>query len=136
MAKNIFHNIVKIALEKDGWLITADPYEIKIDDVDFEIDLAADKIVAAERNGQKIAVEIKSFISTSNVSEFHTALGQFLNYRDALKKVEPLRELYLAVRLSIYKTFFQRRFIASAVERYQLRLLIYNVEQEVIHQWL
>lgn len=136
MAKDRFHNVVRTALEKDGWNITADPYEITVDDVDFEIDLAAEKLLAAEREGQKIAVEVKSFISPSNVSEFHTALGQFLNYRDALEKLEPDRQLYLAVRVPIYETFFQRRFIASAVERYQLRLMLYDVEQEAIVQWL
>jgi hypothetical protein len=136
MAKDRFHSVVRTALEKDGWKITADPYEINVDDVDFEIDLAAEQLLAAEREGQIIAVEIKSFISTSNVSEFHTALGQFLNYRDALEKIEPTRQLYLAVRLPIYETFFQRRFIVSAVERYQLRLVVYDVQQEVIYQWL
>ena len=81
-------------------------------------------------------MEIKSFISPSNVSEFHTALGQFLNYRDALEKIEPERLLYLAVRVPVYETFFQRKFIISAVKKYQLRLMIYDVEQEVIRQWL
>jgi XisH protein len=136
MAKDRFHNVVRAALEKDGWQITADPYEIDIDDVDFEIDLAAEQVFAAEREGQKIAVEVKSFISPSNVSEFHTALGQFLNYRDALNKVDPTRHLYLAVRVPVYGSFFRRRFISDAVERYQLRLLIYDVEQEAITQWL
>ncbi|MCC5618412.1 XisH family protein [Nostoc sp. CHAB 5836] len=136
MAKDRFHNIVRNALEKDGWNITADPYEINVDDVDFEIDLAAEQLLGAEREGRKIAVEIKSFISPSNVSEFHTALGQFLNYRDALDQIEPDRLLYLAVRLPVYETFFQRKFIISAVEKYQLRLVIYDVEQEIISQWL
>jgi hypothetical protein len=136
MAKDRFHSVVRKALEKEGWKITADPYEISVDGVDFEIDLAAEQLLAAEREGQKIAVEVKSFISTSNVSEFHTALGQFLNYRDALEKVEPNRQLYLAVRAPIYKKFFQIKFIASAVDRYQLRLVIYDVQQEVITQWL
>lgn len=106
MARDKFHYVVRTALEKEGWNITADPYEINVDDVDFEIDLAAEQLLAAEREGRKIAVEIKSFISTSNVSDFHTALGQFLNYRDALDKIDPERQLYLAVRLSIYDSFF------------------------------
>lgn len=136
MAKDRFHDVVRTALEKEGWKITADPYEISVDDADFEIDLAAERVLAAEREGQRIAVDIKSFISPSNVSEFHTALGQFLNYRDALEKIESDRQLYLAVRLPIYESFFQRRFIMSAVERYKLRLVIYDVQREVIHQWL
>lgn len=136
MVKDRFHDVVRTALEREGWKITADPYEINVDDVDFEIDLAAEQLLAAELEDRKIAVEVKSFISPSNVSEFHTALGQFLNYRDALDKVEPDRQLYLAVREPVYESFFQRRFIASAVERYQLRLAIYDVQQEVITRWL
>jgi hypothetical protein len=136
MAKDRFHNIVRNALEKEGWKITADPYEINVDDVDFEIDLAAEQLLAAEQEGKKIAVEIKSFTSPSNVSEFHTALGQFLNYRDALDQIDPERQLYLAVRVQIYESFFQRKFSASAVAKYQLRLMIYDVQEEVIRQWL
>ncbi|HEY9612074.1 XisH family protein [Allocoleopsis sp.] len=136
MVKDRFHDVVRIALEKESWKITADPYEINVDDVDFEIDLAAEQLLAAELEERKIAVEVKSFISPSNVSEFHTALGQFLNYRDALEKIEPDRQLYLAVRVPIYESFFQRRFIAAAVKRYQLRLIIYDVQQEVIIRWL
>jgi len=136
MAKDRFHAVVRTALEKEGWQITADPYEISLDDIDFEIDLAAEQLLAAKRENQKIAVEVKSFISPSNVSDFHMALGQFLNYRDALEKIEPDRQLYLAVRVPIYESFFQRRFIVAAVERYQLRLVIYDVKQEVIVQWL
>ncbi len=136
MAKDRFHDVVKTALEKENWQITADPYELNVDDVDFEIDLAAEQLLAAQRESQKIAVEIKSFISSSNVSDFHTALGQFLNYRDALETIEPDRLLYLAVRLPVYETFFQRRFIVAAIKRYQLRLMIYDVQQEAIVQWL
>jgi hypothetical protein len=135
MAKDRFHYAVRTALEKQGWTITADPYEISVGDVDFEIDLAAE-MLAAERAGEKIAVEIKSFIGGSNVSEFHTALGQFLNYKFALEEADPQRKLYLAVPESIYKSFFQRRFTRLVIERTQIKLLIYDEKQEVIVQWL
>lgn len=135
MAKDRFHDAVKKALEKEGWTITADPYQINVGDVDFEIDLAA-QMLAAERAGEKIAIEIKSFIGRSNVSDFHTALGQFINYQFALEEFEPERKLYLAVPESIYNSFFQRRFIVSVIERTQISLLIYDEKQEVIIQWL
>ncbi len=135
MAKDRFHNSVKTALEKEGWKITADPYQINVGDVDFEIDLAAE-MLAAERAGEKIAIKIKSFIGRSNVSDFHTALGQFINYQFALEEFEPERKLYLAIPESIYNSFFQRRFIASVIERTRINLLIYNEKQEVIVQWL
>lgn len=135
MAKDRFHNAVKTALEKEGWTIIADPYEVSVGDVDFEIDLAAD-MLAAERNGEKIAVEIKSFIGRSNVSDFHTALGQFINYQFALEEFEPDRKLYLAIPFTIYNSFFQRRFTRSVVERAQINLAVYDQKQEVIVQWL
>jgi XisH protein len=135
MAKDRFHDAVKIALEKEGWTITADPLEMSVGDVDFEIDLAAE-MLAAERAGEKIAVEIKSFIGRSNVSDFHTALGQFMNYQFALEEFEPERKLYLAIPESIYNSFFQRRFIRSVVERTKIYLLVYDEKREVITQWL
>ena len=107
MARDRFLYVVRKALEKDGWKITADPYVINIDDVDFEIDLAAEELLGAEKQGQKIAVEIKSFISPSNVSEFHTALGQYLNYCQALEEQESNRIVYLAVPIETYQDFFQ-----------------------------
>lgn len=70
-AKDIFHDAVRIGLEKDGWVITDDPLRIEVGDVEMYIDLGAEQVLAAEREGEKIAVEIKSFIGTSNISQFH-----------------------------------------------------------------
>jgi hypothetical protein len=83
MAKNLFHNAVKQALLKDQWVITADPLIIRIEGVKLEIDLAAEKVFAVEKAGQKIAVEIKGFLNPSTITDFHAALGQFLNYKIA-----------------------------------------------------
>ncbi|MEM6252016.1 MAG: XisH family protein [Cyanobacteria bacterium P01_D01_bin.156] len=135
MARDRFHNIVRAALEKEGWSITDDPYEINVGEVDFEIDLAAE-LIAAERDNEKITVEIKSFIGRSAVSDFHTALGQYINYEFALAEVDPQRTLYLAVPETIYQSFFQRRFIRSVIEKTQINLLTYDLNQEVIQQWL
>ena len=49
MARDLFHDAVKNALVKEQWLITADPLKIKIDGVKLEIDLAAEKVIAAEK---------------------------------------------------------------------------------------
>ncbi|PHJ56507.1 fatty-acid oxidation protein subunit alpha [Nostoc linckia z18] len=134
MARDRFHNAVRNALEKEGWTITADPYQVSVGDVDFEIDLAAE-MLAAERAGEKIAVEIKSFLGGSNVSEFHTALGQFLNYKFALEEFDPQRKLYLSVPDSIYQSFFQRRFTQSVIKRIKINLLVYDEKEEKIVQW-
>jgi hypothetical protein len=136
-AKDLFHDAVKSALIKEGWIITDDPLHIKISlKIDFYIDLGAEKMIAAERNGEKIAVEIKSFSGKSTMSDFHTALGQFLNYQDALNLKEPERILFLAVPLDTYQTFFQDEFILSSVQKHNLRIIVYNARKEVIEQWI
>ena len=51
-----FHAVfVEKCLEKEGWKITVQYlYEIKDDDFDFEIDLAAEELLGAEREGRKM----------------------------------------------------------------------------------
>ncbi|HAZ47501.1 MAG TPA: fatty-acid oxidation protein subunit alpha [Cyanobacteria bacterium UBA11369] len=134
-AKDLFHNAVRQALLKQQWVITADPLIIKIEGVKLEIDLAAEKVFAAEKAGQKIAVEVKSFLNSSAITDFHSALGQFLNYRLALQMSEPDRTLYLAVPLETFDTFFQERFTQEAVKLYQIKLLVYDPLKEAIVEW-
>ncbi len=74
-------------------------------------------------------------IGTSDISDFHTALGQFFNYRIMLEVNQPDRLLYLAVPLETYETFFQSQFAQMAVERYQLKLIVYEPVTEEIVQW-
>ncbi len=136
MARDLFHNIVRAALEKDGWIITNDPLNIRCGGVDIQIDLGAERLIAAEKAGEKIAVEIKSFASASKISEFHMALGQFINYRTALRIEEPLRALYLAVPSLTYNNFFSLPFTQIIVNENKVRLIIYNIETEEIVQWL
>ncbi|MGM3307785.1 XisH family protein [Anabaena sp. WFMT] len=136
-AKDVFHEVVKKALQKDGWQITHDPLSISVGGVNLSIDLAAEKLIAAEKEGEKIAVEIKSFLERSSaISEFHTALGQFINYRGALRRRQPDRVLYLAVPLTTYKTFFNLDFPRDMIEENQVKMIIYDVEHEVIAEWI
>jgi hypothetical protein len=89
-----FHQVVRTALEKDGWTITHNPLTIQITEVvRLKIDLGAETTIAAQRDQEKIAVEIKSFVTDSEISEFHTALGQYLNYVQALEDEDPDRRV-------------------------------------------
>jgi len=134
--KDTFHDIVRRALEKDGWTITHDPLYIKLPDIEAQIDLGAELLIAAERNSQMIAVEIKSFVRGSSFSEFHMAVGQFMNYRFALRKVDSDRILYLAVPLDTYEAFFQKETIRQMCQEYNLKLVVYETVSEEIIQWI
>lgn len=68
-AKDIFHDKVRNALIKDGWTITADPYTLEWGIKTLYVDLAAERTIAAEKEGEKIAVEIKSFVGKSETAE-------------------------------------------------------------------
>ena len=68
---------VVAALVKDGWTITHDPYPVEYHGEKLSVDLGAEKtIVGAERAGERIAVEIKSFLGPSIMTDFYACLGQ------------------------------------------------------------
>lgn len=92
-------------------------------------------LIAARRDNEKIAVEIKSSLAPSTLSEFHTALGQFLNYRIFLREKQPERVLYLAVNLETYNDFFSRQLPKLSIQEYQLKLIIFDAVQEEIVKW-
>lgn len=134
-AKDTFHDAVKSALQKDYWTITHDPLYINFAEVEMYVDLGAEKLLAAEKDGERIAVEIKTFLNPSAISDFHIALGQFINHRFALKVNDPERVLYLAVPRETYVTFFMRQFVQLIIREYQLKLFAYDPVNEVIVQW-
>jgi XisH protein len=101
-----------------------------------QIDLDAENTIAAQRDRDKIAVEIKSFITDSDISEFHAALGQYLNYVQALEDKESDRILYLTVPLETYSDFFQIPFVQKSLQRHGVSLVIYDPVTEEIKEWI
>jgi XisH protein len=136
MAKDIYHDYVREALVKEGWTITHDPYSMKDYDPGWEIDLGAEKLIAAEKGTDKIAVEIKTFGAESFAYEFHRVLGQYLNYAAGLETIDPQRRLFVAVPVEIYESEFQRKGIRISIEKYKVSLLIFNVLTKTVEQWI
>ncbi|MDZ8029486.1 XisH family protein [Nostoc sp. DedSLP04] len=135
-AKDVYHDAVKNALIKDGWIITADPYPIKYEEVKLFADLAGEKTIAASREGKQIVIEIKSFLSRSPMRDFETALGQYLIYQAFLSLEHPEQELYLAIGEVIYEDFFQKVAIQLVLAKYQVSLLVINMKKEEIVKWI
>ena len=136
MARDTFHDAVRRALEKEGWQVTDDPLRLTYKGANLEIDLGAERVIAAQRNGERIAVEVKTFaVSRSALNEFHSALGQYINYRRALKSLQPDRKLFLAVPQDAFETFFQLPFTQEAIIADQVLLIVYEPNTEVILTW-
>ena len=136
MAKDIFHQHVKQLLINEGWTVTHDPYLIRSENkIQYQIDLGAEKIVAAERGSEKIAVEIKSFLSESLISDFHEALGQYLNYRVGIEEVEAERTLFLALPEQAYTYLSGLPLAMRSLEVYKINLIVYKTSENTIVLW-
>ena len=135
-AKDKFHDNAKNALINDGWNVTHDPLRFKWTGRPILIDLGAEQLSAAEKDAKKIAIEIKSFIGASVLDDLYHALGQFILYRKALQKLEPDRELYLAIRESVYLKLFVEPDVEDLRAEENLKLLVFNPDTEEIVKWI
>lgn len=135
MAKDIYHDTVRVALEKDGWTVTDDPLTLKVGKRSTYIDLGAEKLLAAEREGQRIAVEVKSFVSPSLVKDLEQALGQYIMYGQVLKMQNSDRLLYLAIAETVFLDFFSEELPQLMIELNNLKLLIFDPDLEEIVKW-
>ncbi|NER38856.1 MAG: fatty-acid synthase [Oscillatoria sp. SIO1A7] len=138
MAKDIYHDTVKTALIKDGWTVTDDPLTFAVGSRSAYVHLRSQTLFAAEKDRQRIALEVKSFISLSPVQDLETALGQYLLYRGLLEEsdIHGERRLYLGIRETVYLDFFEEDIARLAVRDNNLKLLVFNVEAEEVVQWI
>jgi hypothetical protein len=131
-----FHFPVRRALEKEGWTITHDPLPLTFEDMDLQADFGAERTFAAEKDGQKVAVEVKDFDSASATNELQKVIGQLRLYQWALDEAESDRELFLAISQAVYDKHFQRPSFRKAMQRSGVNLLVFDEIEEVIMQWL
>ena len=135
-ARDKIHGAVKNALIKDGWTITDDPFVIEFKDLELEADMAAERTLAAERGTERIAVEVKSFLSASPVRDLQQAFGQYEMYRLLLKRIEPDRVVFLAISEYTWLDFFQRESVKAIRDATNLRIIVVDIETEEITQWI
>ena len=130
------HDAVCAALIADGWTITGDPLHLRYAGDDLYIDLAAERLIAAEKGPQRIAVEIKSFRGPSEFADLHVAVGQFVVYREVLSEMDPQRELYLAVTEEVRAEVFESGVARMILTRQIRRLVSYDPARKVIVRWI
>lgn len=130
------HFPLRRTLEKNGWIITSDPLILVLGQTLLKADLGAEKLFTAEKEGRKIAVEIKDFDASSVISELEKTMGQLQLYQWALEEQEPERQLFLAISQAVYIKHFQKPIFQIAIQRSKINLLIYAPDLEVIIQWI
>lgn len=107
--KILFTMLSKQHLYKDGWTITHAPFYLELDEKHGFVDLAAEQPIAAQKEEEKIAVEIKSFVGKSVMNDLEKAIGQYYVYSAILEETEPDRILYLAIVDSAFTIVFNTR---------------------------
>lgn len=136
-AKDIYHDQVKNSLINDGWEITHDPLRIRLArGKNLFVDLGAERLLAAERGIEKIAVEIKSFTRPSDMKDLEEAVGQFVLYAHLLMRYYPEYKLFLAVTENVCKTVFEEEAGQTLIEDGIIRLFSFDPNQEVIVRWI
>ncbi len=135
-ARDKFHPQVKNALVSDGWTITQDPLLLPFGTTNLQIDLGAEKLIAAHKGTQKIAVEVKSFLSQSNIADLQDALGQFLMYDFTLQSSEPDRELWLAIPEIAYNNLFSNAAVEALRVNFHLKMIVYDPSKQEIVKWI
>lgn len=138
-AKDIYHDTVVRALQKDGWSVTHENFIVPFGKRGLYVDIAADPMVAAERGDQRIAVEVKSFLKPSPVQDLKEAVGQFFIYLSALQTSDEHKDrlLYLAVRDEAYNSVFKSDdVVLEFVRGHGIHLIVFDPINEVINEWI
>jgi hypothetical protein len=134
--KDLYHDVVANALRTDGWTITHDPLVLAIGRRDIYVDCGAEHPITAEKEGRKIAVEVKSFVGPSIVHDLEQALGQYGLYRMVLAQDEPQRQLFLAIPEGTYEGIFREPLGQLVLAEGHMYMLVFNPSQEVIVRWI
>ena len=134
--KDLYHDVVKTALEKDGCRIVKEDLPISSGGINFFVDIEAEAMYVAEREGEQIAVEVKTFQGQSLVQNMHEAFGKYILYRYAIVAERPELNLFLAIPLKAYNTFFQLDFIKNVITKDKVNLIVYDTENQIISKWL
>lgn len=134
-AKDTYHDAVRSALVKDGWTITDDPFRLVWGKRDFYVDLGAERVVAAEKAGNRIAVEVKSFVSASPMHDLELALGQFLLYRSILEEQEPDRALFLAIPREAAE-ILDEPVGQLLISKHLIQAVVFDPHSEEVLRWI
>lgn len=100
------------------------------------VDIGAEAPLGAEKDGLKIAVEVKSFVGASEITELERALGQYTLYHFLLTRQEPERTLYLAVPADSYDSLLNESEGRELTTAQALQIIVFDPAEEVITQWI
>jgi len=134
-ARDRYHQEFKTALENEGWTVTDDPLIVQLGEMKVKIDLGAESLIVAEKENERIAIEIKTFRHASFITDLQDAVGQYVCYQFMLKKTRSDRMLYLGIPTKVY-TLYEEEPIIEIFDELNISLILYDPETEIIDKWI
>lgn len=133
-AYDVCHEQIVRALQKEGWRVDDRPQRLNYDERSIFIDVRATRSMNGSSQ-QILLIEIKCFIDRdSTTRELYTAIGQYIIYRALLNERNLNIPLYLAIPDDVYHDIFDST-VQRAIKDSQIKLVIVNLESEVITLW-
>lgn len=125
------------ALEKDGWIVTDSPYVLPLPGTGrrpLQIDLYAQRY-GGDQLTTIIIVEVKCFSNTSAAwDDLYSAIGQYIVYRNLLRRRGVSDTLYLAVPSHAYEGIIGQVAL-PIMDEIQIKMVVVDIGREVIEQW-
>jgi hypothetical protein len=132
-AKDHYHDTVKRALIKDGWMIVQEQVYLSDNQRHVWVDLSARR----ELGEALILIEIKGFEGNSSlIDALMSALGQYAVYKAMLDYLNLKEQLFLAVPRVAYEGIFQAPVAQQAIQNLAVRLLVFDPIAEEVVLWV
>lgn len=139
--KDLYHDMVRDALRKDGWRITHNPLpfprrrKAAAAPAPVPDDAEEEWLLAAEKDERKIAVAVKSFVGRSDPESLARELAHLARCRARLYTTALARPLYLAIRRATYEACFATQEEAQAAMPPSVLLLVFDPRTAEIVHW-
>jgi hypothetical protein len=134
--QDLYHDVVKNALRKDGWRITQTALQLRVGANTRAGELWEGPLLAAEQDERKVAVAVNSFVGRSDLADLAQTLGQLALSRPRFHAMALDRVLYLAVRQATYSACFAEGDGKLLLARQHMPLLVFDPRTEAIVQWV
>lgn len=132
MAKDKLHDIVEVALVKDGW-INIKSITLNYKGTDLNVDIIADKLISAEKENLQIAVEVKSFGKQERDIRLPSSAWSIFTLPHGHLGINSIP--YLALPEAIYTNYLTRPFFQDSISLHHVNLFTIDTQRQEIVRW-
>jgi hypothetical protein len=132
---DLYHDVVRDALRKDGWRITHTALQLKARAASSTEESWEGPWLIADKDERKGAVAVDSFIGRSSPADVIQTWERLGFSRPRLHALDSDRVVYLAVRQATYSACFGGTDGDLLLAKEGIQLIVFDPRAEVIVQW-